>query len=210
MIAQLQPARCLIVLPPVYRPKVGERVQFELCCYGKDRPATGIVTRIDHIAPVIEYECLLPSEEQCRADYRYPFTYPADGVQRGEIQLPLEQIRPYDGEQLSINDRAEITHDAIATLEAERDRLLSEGEIAPVGAWIECGGVSGRPGWRQAVWRAESRAFIGRRSGNPTSHQYIGREGSDKHKRAIAAYNRRKQLERITKQLEILEGLSDV
>lgn len=208
MIAQPQP-RLTIALPPVYRPRVNETIQFDLYCFGRSRHAVGQVLEITQGGiPLVRYEVALPSEAETRADYPYSFRYPIDGIYRGDVYLPLEQVRPYDGEQLTLNDRAEINHTAIARLEAERDRLLSEGEIAPQGAWIECGEVRHRPGWRQAVWRAQSRAFIGK-AGNATSHQYIGREGSDKHKRAIASYERRKRLEQITRQISILEELNN-
>lgn len=129
----------------------------------------------------------------------------------GDDSLPVvidsaaASITSYPLERDAIH--AEATHDAIALLEQERDRLKAEGAIAPDGCWIETGKVKGR-NFRQAWWRASKPTFTPKRSkGNVEAKvktQYIGEEGSPEHKQAIAERDRRDALKRIERQIQVL------
>ncbi|MBE9178742.1 hypothetical protein IQ268_09235 [Oculatella sp. LEGE 06141] len=103
---------------------------------------------------------------------------------------------------------AEILHDTLARLEQEKAQIKSEGDIAPEGCWIETGKVKGRD-FRQAWWRSSKPMFTPRRSrGNPEAKvktSYIGEEGADRHKAAIAARERRERLRQVQRQIELLE-----
>ncbi len=196
--------RVFVSLPPVHVPRVGDRVEFELPLYGLVATVLGKVSEVGEGWALVAYAVALPPIEEIREKQAYlvPINYPKTGIQSGVERLRFEDIRPYTGSQLSVLDKAVGNDSAIARLESERDRLLSEGEIALQGAWIATGKVSGRPNWVQAFWMAEKAIFDGKR------RRYIGRVGSEKHKKAQSAYQRRQRLERIEKQIKILGELS--
>ncbi|MBD2153129.1 Dam family site-specific DNA-(adenine-N6)-methyltransferase [Leptolyngbya sp. FACHB-16] len=110
---------------------------------------------------------------------------------------------------VSENDWAESLHDELAQLEMKRDALFRDGELAPQGAWLETGKVKGKE-FRQAWWRSSKPMFTPARSkGNAEAlikSSYIGKEGGAEHKAAIAAYQRRKEYNRLTRLIEKLEA----
>lgn len=97
-------------------------------------------------------------------------------------------------------------HDKLAQLEAQRDRLKAEGNIAPVGVWIEYGKVSGRK-FRQAYYRSQHPQFRSKRDIETlVKRQYIGEEGSKEVVAAGQAIARRNELAAIAKEIKLLEG----
>lgn len=81
----------------------------------------------------------------------------------------------------------------------EEKKRLERGKLAPPGAWIETGLISGRPDWRQAYWRAEQPIFSGNK------RKYIGKAGSAKHEAAIIAVLNRDRLAEINRILTYSE-----
>lgn len=132
-------------------------------------------------------------------------------VAEREAIAPLEQVDSLSGDARAIGNtpkRAEILHDTLARLEQEKSQIKAEGHLAPEGCWIETGKVKGRD-FRQAWWRSTKPMFTPKRSrGNPEAKvksQYIGEEGAEAHKAAIAARERRERLRSIQRQIELLE-----
>jgi hypothetical protein len=77
--------------------------------------------------------------------------------------------------------------------DSEVKRLRRLG-VAKPGAWIEVEAVKGR-NFRQAKWVSETACFQSKRvKGSKCKTQYIGKEDSPKHKRAIAMVQRRNQI----------------
>lgn len=95
-------------------------------------------------------------------------------------------------------------HDRLATLEIEISRIRAEGSIAPDHCRIEPSSPGNRK-FPQVVWKSERAIFINKRTGAPAKSQYIGGRGSDAHKAAIAALERRKRLAAIMKEKQLLE-----
>lgn len=91
----------------------------------------------------------------------------------------------------------------LETLEDELRTLEALG-LGPEGAWIETGNVKGRT-WRQAWWRAHTAIFTGKRSGQRTKSQYIGKAGGEKYRSAKALYQRRKRYEQLKHHIKLLE-----
>lgn len=108
-----------------------------------------------------------------------------------------------------LGDEWEIENDIDLAL----DQLYSEclklerSPLAPEGAWIEEGKVSGKRRFRQAYWRAHKAIFIGVRSGAPTKRRYIGKVGGEKHKAAIVAWQNRTRLIQVKRQIQLLEKI---
>jgi hypothetical protein len=76
---------------------------------------------------------------------------------------------------------------------SEIKRLRKLG-VAKTGVWIEVEAVKGR-NFRQAKWVSETACFQSKRvKGRKCKTQYIGKEDSPKHKRAIARVQRRNQI----------------
>lgn len=98
-------------------------------------------------------------------------------------------------------------------LDCTLDRLYAEclklerSPLAPEGAWIEEGKVSGKRRFRQAYWRAQHKIFVGVRSGAPSHRRYIGKVGSSKHKAAIAAWQNRHRLNEVKRQIHLWEQI---
>jgi hypothetical protein len=115
-------------------------------------------------------------------------------------------------EKLAIAHSVDYYH--LRTLEQQHEQLLLSGWILPEGCWIETGQVKGKK-FRQAWLRASQPIFPSRRSrGNGNGKVkscYLGKEGGDKHREAIAAKERRDELKRLKKQITLLrkESKSD-
>lgn len=192
--------------------QIGDRVAGQICLYGQYRLFIGAVL-------VAELPAAVQVEWSAEVDGK---------IHRGVMQIPVAQLRKLDEQAPELccllprfrdvivpfqrplereSEQAEITHDAIARLELEKQQLLSEGSAAPDGCWIETGRVKGKE-FRQAWWRSTKAMFTAKRSrGNVEAlvkTQYIGKEGSEEHKAAIAARQRRERLKQIEKQIEIL------
>jgi hypothetical protein len=91
-------------------------------------------------------------------------------------------------------------------LEAQINHIQSQGPVAPAGIWIECCKVSGST-FRQAYWRSHDPCFTPKRGGNPEAKckkQYIGKAGSEEHKRAIAEVERRNRINKLFKKISNL------
>lgn len=127
-----------------------------------------------------------------------------DGNKLGAT-LPLEQTENIYSEA----DQAEALHDAIAQLEQERSRIKGEGEIAPDGCWLERAKCSKRNCY-QVFYRSNQPIFEPSRKRDPSGCQkvkrkYVGMAGSPAVQAAEQAIARRNQLERLQRQIEILE-----
>jgi hypothetical protein len=100
---------------------------------------------------------------------------------------------------------------AIAHLEEERDGLRAQG-IARAGCWIETGEVQGRQ-FRQAWWRSHQAMFPAKRDLGQgrglVKSLYIGEEGSEAHRIAIAQRDRRNRVRQIDRQLQKLKGCGE-
>lgn len=94
-----------------------------------------------------------------------------------------------------------IDHDRIAALEAERDRLIASGAIAPSNVWIETSKIQGKE-FKQSYWRSRSKIFGD--GANKTYRQYIGRSDSVEAIAAGQAVVRRNRLAAISKELGFL------
>lgn len=79
----------------------------------------------------------------------------------------------------------------------EEIKQLLRGPLAPDGAWIEVGKVSGR-NFIQAYWRSNTPIFEGKR------RKYIGKAGSPKHQEAITAQKNSDRLRSLQRQTKIL------
>lgn len=95
-------------------------------------------------------------------------------------------------------DVDDVNQSAIDLINQEIARLKKN--LAPDGAWIETGMVSGRE-WRQAYWRSDSPIFGG------SKRKYIGKVSSPKYYQAIEAVQNRKRLKSLEYQVKILGGL---
>jgi hypothetical protein len=85
------------------------------------------------------------------------------------------------------------------TPEEQIAAICREGPIAPDGVWIETGKVSGRA-FRQAWYRSRSPCFAPARKGDlPKKTQYLGQVGSDRHKEAVKAIERRNKIKKLRK-----------
>ncbi|MEP0917495.1 HNH endonuclease [Leptolyngbya sp. DQ-M1] len=99
---------------------------------------------------------------------------------------------------------------AFDTIGDERKKILQaiscvfeSGEVAPKGAWIEVDKVGSR-NFRQARWCSEN-STIEASSKRSRTRKYIGRAGSPEHLEAIRMLERRREITRLTKQLEKIE-----
>jgi transposase len=96
-------------------------------------------------------------------------------------------------------------------LEEERDGLRAQG-IARAGCWIETGEVQGRQ-FRQAWWRSHQAMFPAKRDLGQgrglVKSLYIGEEGSEAHRTAIAQRDRRNRVRQIDRQLQKLKGCGE-
>lgn len=81
--------------------------------------------------------------------------------------------------------------------------IRTQGTVAPAGVWIESSAV-GHTDFKQVYWRSREPCFTPKKGINPEAklkRQYIGKEGSDAHKAAIAQVQRRNQIKKLIKQL---------
>jgi hypothetical protein len=88
-------------------------------------------------------------------------------------------------------------------ISSEINRLRSQGTVAPAGVWVECCKVS-HSEFRQAYWRSREPCFTPIKGNNPEAKcrkRYIGKEGSNAHKAAIAQIDRRNKIQKLIKQL---------
>lgn len=81
--------------------------------------------------------------------------------------------------------------------------IFEAGEVAQKGAWIEVDKVGSR-NFRQARWCSEN-LTTETSSKRSRTRRYIGREGSPEHLEAIKMLERRREITRLTKQLEKIE-----
>ncbi|MEB3335907.1 MAG: hypothetical protein VKJ46_00470 [Leptolyngbyaceae bacterium] len=98
---------------------------------------------------------------------------------------------------------------AIAQLEQQRRRLKNEGEIAPTGCGLEKAKCHKRQ-CEQVFYRSNQPMFDASRKRDPSGtgkvkRRYVGMAGSDKVKAAEGAIARRNELERLSKQIKLLE-----
>jgi DNA adenine methylase len=121
------------------------------------------------------------------------------------VLLPLEQVPEVcvlPLEPININ-WAEISHDQLAQLERERDRLAEVAANAPETGWIETGIIKGKK-FRQSWWRGVER------DGKKTTI-YLGKVESPEYKKARAAQQARRSLKRVNKQIALVKKqLGDV
>jgi hypothetical protein len=115
------------------------------------------------------------------------------------IELPTST-----GDTVSLSNcsaqRPESDDDKISS---EINHLRSQGTVAPAGVWVECCKIT-NSNFRQAYWRSREPCFTPIKGNNPEAKckkQYIGKEGSDAHKVAIAQIERRNKINQLTKQL---------
>ncbi|AFY75425.1 hypothetical protein Syn7502_03590 (plasmid) [Synechococcus sp. PCC 7502] len=101
--------------------------------------------------------------------------------------------------------------DRIAQLEARRNQILATGPVAEQGVWIEYGKVSKRK-FRQAYYRSNKPIFQSKLQAALLSgesglvkRQYIGEENSKQVRAAGEAIARRNELDRITREIKMLE-----
>lgn len=99
----------------------------------------------------------------------------------------------------------------LVELESKRDAIRASGRVAISGIWIEYGKVSKRK-FRQAYYRSQSAIFAAKRQSNlensgceMVKRQYIGEENSEEVKAAAAAIDRRNELEKIDKEIKLIE-----
>ena len=157
----------------------------------------------------------------CERDYRiglvladYDFMEPY-WVTRNNL-LPLERAIPnltvnvysQKDEKLPLEQNL---HERLAQLESKRDAILAIGPVAQSGIWIEYGKISKRK-FRQAYYRSNTPIFEPKRQGTYGSsesglvkRQYIGEENSKEVKKAGEAIARRNELERINKEIKLIE-----
>jgi hypothetical protein len=102
-------------------------------------------------------------------------------------------------------------YDRLAELERKRNAIRESGPVAAVGIWIEYGKVAKRK-FRQAYYRSKSAIFPARRQGSFAKSEsglvkrcYIGEENSREVKKAGEAIARRNELERIAKEVKLIE-----
>lgn len=88
--------------------------------------------------------------------------------------------------------------DAIAYLQQRRDELL-QSELAPALAWLEKAKCHKRKSY-QWFWRSEKPVFQGKK------RRYIGMDGSSKVAAAKQSLLRRRELDWVERQIEILEA----
>jgi hypothetical protein len=160
----------------------------------------------------------------CVRDYRiglvlaeYDFMEPY-WVSKREL-LPLERANPIltvnvysqKDEKLPLEQIEQNLHERLAQLECKRDAILAIGPVAQSGIWIEYGKISKRK-FRQAYYRSNTPIFEPKRQGTYGSsesglvkRQYIGEENSKEVKKAGEAIARRNELERITKEIKLIE-----
>jgi hypothetical protein len=101
--------------------------------------------------------------------------------------------------------------DRLAELESRRNSICATASVAPAGVWIEFGKVSKRK-FKQAYYRSEKPIFQPKRQSSLAKsesglvkRQYIGEENSKEVKGAAEAIARRNELERIAKEIELIE-----
>jgi hypothetical protein len=118
-------------------------------------------------------------------------------------KLPLEHIAE--------SERAVELHDRLAELEKQRDSIRASGPQAPAGVWIEYGKISKRK-FRQAYYRSSKPIFqpkgvngLARSDCGLVKRQYIGEENSKAVKFASDAIARRNELERIRREIQLIE-----
>ncbi|WP_071880373.1 hypothetical protein [Synechococcus sp. PCC 7502] len=120
-------------------------------------------------------------------------------------KLPLErEISQEDSNWIELYDR-------LADLQSKADFIRATGPVAQSGVWIEYGKVSKRK-FRQAYYRSNKAIFPAKRQSSLAQsesglvkRQYIGEENSKEVKRAGEAIARRNELERIGKEIKLIE-----
>jgi hypothetical protein len=181
---------------------IGESVQVT-----QPYPKFGTVTRIKGDIVVVRYNADDLGEIQEFAHYSC--------YVRKLILLPLERLDKHTcdlfdvlGETFSMD--AEL-HDLLAQLEQQRDLIRASGSVAQQGVWIEYGKVSKRK-FRQAYYRSTTAIFPAKRQGSFANSEsglvkrsYLGEENSKEVKAAGDAIARRNELERIAKEIRLIE-----
>jgi hypothetical protein len=121
-------------------------------------------------------------------------------------ELPLEhEVSEEDSRSIELYDR-------LADLESKRDFIRGSGPVAQIGVWIEYGKISKRK-FRQAYYRSTKPIFQPKRQCNLAKSEsglvkrcYIGEENSKEVKAAGEAIARRNELERIGKEIKLIEN----
>jgi hypothetical protein len=125
---------------------------------------------------------------------------------RAAKKLPLEHgVSDDDSKWIQIHDR-------LAELESRRAAILAIGPVAQTGIWIEYGKVSKRK-FRQAYYRSNKAIFPSKRQDSFAKSEsglvkrcYIGEENSKEVKAAGEAIARRNELEKISKEIKLIES----
>ena len=132
---------------------------------------------------------------------------PFNGVQ-GSLLPDVEPMLLWNGDLADLPDFDPLEHDipesppdAIAYLEQRREELL-QSELAPALAWLERAQCHKRKSY-QWFWRSEKPVFKGKK------RRYIGMDGSSKVAAAKQSLLRRRELDWVERQIEILEAATN-
>ena len=123
--------------------------------------------------------------------------------------MPRPSIAELETEKLARVDRLQ---EAIAVLEAEIERLLSSGEVAPLGAWVARDQVR-QP--HKTYWYYKLQTpdpnFRCSTQKKLSKYKHLGKAGSQAHIEAVISVGRRTMLNELTKMIENLkQNLLDV
>lgn len=169
----------------------------------RDFSRAGTISRLfqtQHLKPPTLEKGFLPKQRSLVEELNISISV------RAAKRLPLEhEISDDDSKWIQLYDR-------LAQLESRRAAILATGSIAQSGIWIEYGKVSKRK-FRQAYYRSNKAIFPTKRQSSFAKSEsglvkrcYIGEENSKEVKAAGEAIARRNELEKISKEIKLIES----
>ncbi len=124
--------------------------------------------------------------------------------------MPRPSIAELEAEKLA---RVDHLQEAIAALEAEIERLLSSGEVAPLGAWVARYQVRQphKTYWYYKLQTPNPNFRCSTHKKKLSKYKHLGKAGSQAHIEAVMSVGRRTILNELTKIIENLkQNLLDV
>ncbi len=124
--------------------------------------------------------------------------------------MPRPSIAELEAEKLA---RVDHLQEAIAALEAEIERLLSSGEVAPLGAWVARYQVRQphKTYWYYKLQTPNPNFRCSTQKKKLSKYKHLGKAGSQAHIEAVMSVGRRTILNELTKIIENLkQNLLDV
>ncbi len=124
--------------------------------------------------------------------------------------MPRPSKAELEAEKLARVDRLQ---DAIAALEAEIERLLSSGEVAPLGAWVARYQVRQphKTYWYYKLQTPDPKFRCSTQKKKLSKYLHLGKAGSQAHIEAVMSVVRRTMLNELTKMIENLkQNLLDI